>query len=255
MSFWEEIGANSFILNTIKEGYKIPFVKMPKNAAFKNNKSALRNRKFVEDSIKDLLKTGRLIKLKAPPFVVNPLSVSEKGEKKRLILDLRYVNGHIRAQHVKFENFKVFRNYLQQGSYMFNFDFRHGYHHVEICKEHRGYLGFSWTKDGKISYYCFPVLPFGLSSAGHNFTKVCRCLVKYWRSNGIKIVIFLDDGIGCEESLKKFVEASQFVRTTILKSGFIINESKSSWSPNQQMVWLGLKIDTANFILKSNKNV
>lgn len=39
-----------------------------------------------------------------PPWVVSPLSVSTKGEKKRLVLDLRYVNQHIYKDKVEFED-------------------------------------------------------------------------------------------------------------------------------------------------------
>lgn len=35
---------------------------------------------------------------------------------------------------------------------------------------------------------------FGLSSAGHIFTKVVRVFVKYWRSRGILVIVDLDDG-------------------------------------------------------------
>ena len=37
---WEQMGASEFILDVIKDGYKIPFVETPEPAKFKNNKSA-----------------------------------------------------------------------------------------------------------------------------------------------------------------------------------------------------------------------
>ena len=185
-----------------------------------------------------------------PPRIVNPLSVSENGDKKRLILDLRYVNQHLWKQRVKFEDFKVFRNFLNKGSFMFHFDFRSGYHHIDIFKEHWGYLGFSWTRNRVTSYYCFVVLPFGLSTAPYIFTKVCRVLVKYWRSNGIKIVIFIDDGIGSASSREKCRSVSNFVRRSIELSGFLSNEEKSIWDPKQTAIWLGLEIDTKHFVIK-----
>ena len=52
-------------------------------------------------------------------------------------------------------------------------------------------LGFSWEIDeGKIKYFVFAVLPFGLSSVPFIFTKRMRVLVKYWRGSAIKIVCF-----------------------------------------------------------------
>ncbi|XP_062611724.1 uncharacterized protein LOC134273549 [Saccostrea cucullata] len=54
------------------------------------------------------------------------------------------------------------------------------------------YLGFKW----KSKYYVFKVLSFGLSTAGYIFSKVMREVVKFWRSTGHKIVMYLDDGMG-----------------------------------------------------------
>ena len=42
---------------------------------------------------------------KVPPRVVNPLSVSVQANgKKRLVLDLRYVNKFLGKMHVKYED-------------------------------------------------------------------------------------------------------------------------------------------------------
>ena len=197
-----------------------------------------------------MLETGRIIELSAPPKVVNPLSVSENSDKKRLILDLRYVNAHVWKEHVKFEDFKVLKGFIHKDCHMFNFDFKSGYHHVEIFEEHWEFLGFAWSFKGKKRFFCFVVLPFGLCSAGRIFTKVCRVLVKHWRRNGIKIVIYIDDGIGTAKSLQKCEWAAKFVKLSIEKSGFIINAEKSNWVPSQRTKWLGLEIDSHSYTIK-----
>ena len=246
LNTWADMKASNFIL----EGYKIPFITTPRTVKFRNNKSALRNKFFVETTIDALLDSGRIVEVHTPPEVVNPLTVSEKGLKKRLILDLRYLNAHIWTEHSKFEDFGVFQHFIRKGSFMFNFDFTSGYHHIDIFEEHRCYLGFSWTRNGIKTYYCFCVLPFGLCTAGYIFTKVCRVLVKYWRSHGIKLVLYIDDGIGAAVSYAKCVEAAQFVKKSIEDSGFVINNEKSNWEPSQTTTWLGLEINTASFTIK-----
>ena len=119
-NYWNSIGASDFILDIIQAGYKLPLLITPEPRKFKNNKSALRNRVFVNEAINELFESGRIIKVKNPPKVVNPLSVSENGDKKRLILDLRYMNLHLWKQRVKFEDFKTFKNYIRKGLYMFH---------------------------------------------------------------------------------------------------------------------------------------
>ena len=61
--------------------------------------------------------------------------------------------------------------------FLFKFDLKIGYHHVEIFQEHRKYLSFYWDfDDGVNRYYSFSVLPFGLSSVPYVFTKLLRTL-------------------------------------------------------------------------------
>ena len=113
-----------------------------------------------------------------------------KNDKKRLILDLRYVNQHVYKDKIKFEDWKIAKQLISQNGYMFKFDIKQGYHHIDILDEHQEYLGFSWFLRGKKRYFVFTVLPFGLSSAPFIFTKVMRELLKHWRKNLIKIAIF-----------------------------------------------------------------
>ena len=75
-------------------------------------------------------------------------------------------------------------------------------------------------------------------------------MIKHWRTNGIKIVIFIDDGIGAAGSSFKCKAASNFVRRSIGLSGFLSNEEKSEWEPKQLAIWLGLEINTKDFALK-----
>ena len=112
---------------------------------FANNQSALKNKDFVEESISELLKCGSIIEAEKPPEVINPLSVSiNSSGKKRLILDLRYVNGHVYKDKIKFEDWKCFENYLEgKKGYLFKFDLKNGYHHIDIFEPHQKFLGFS----------------------------------------------------------------------------------------------------------------
>ena len=119
VSYWEDMGASDFILNTIRTGYKLPFLDTPESRYLKNKISAIRERAFVSTGLKDLLESGRIIKLSSPPKVVNPLSVAERDGKKQLILDLRYVSLHLWKQRVKFNDFKVFQHFMKHVSIRF----------------------------------------------------------------------------------------------------------------------------------------
>lgn len=143
--FWKRIGTPSFILNVIERGYSLPFLSFPEPADFKNNRSSLSHSEFVEDAIQELVESGRVVETNVPPRVVNPLSVSVQANgKKRLILDLRYVNKFLRKMHVKYEDWKTAMSYFARGAYIivFSFDLKSGYHHVEIFDAQQTYLVF-----------------------------------------------------------------------------------------------------------------
>jgi hypothetical protein len=163
----------------IENGYKIPFYSLPPETFLKNNRSAANEIQFVSEAIQDLLDRSLIKNCSAPPFIVNPLTVSENSSKKRLILDLRVVNKHIWKLSVKFEDLRIALSFFKKDCHVIKFDITIAYHFIEIYPPHTDFLGFSWVDKGnKISFYKFLVLPFGLSSAYYIFTKVTRPLVK-----------------------------------------------------------------------------
>ena len=82
------------------------------------------------------------------------------------------------------------------------------------------------------------MLPFGLSPAPQVFTKLMRQLIKYWRAKAIRVVIYIDDGIGGAGTFENAVIISQQVKSDLVGCGFTLNK-KSVWTPTQQLPWLG----------------
>ena len=149
-------------------------------------------------------------------------------------------------KNFKCEDLKVALKVLSKGFYLFKFDLKSGYHHVEIFPDHRRFLAFAWDfGDGVLKYFQFAVLPFGLSSAPYLFTKLLRPVITSWRCKGIPMVIFLDDGLGGGASKMKAKINSLTVHADLLKFGFVINEGKSIWEPVQIITWLGTVLDTS----------
>ena len=254
IQFWFDIKANDYILDTIVNGYKLPFQQIPQSVHLKNNKSSLENDEFVKEAIYELLLSGSVVESNVKPFVINPLTVAQNSTKKRLVLDLRHVNECLVIDHVKFEDWKVALQYTKLNNYMFSFDLKNGYHHIDIHNDFHKYLGFAWNFNGKIRYFYFTVLPFGLATAGHIFTKTVRCLVKHWRESGLKIIVFLDDGLACSETFELAVAQSERVKLDLHKSGFLENFKKSIWEPTRIITWLGVTIDLNEGILFITKS-
>ena len=98
----------------------------------------------LQNLLRVLCQSGRVIRCAEPPYVVNPLSVSVQANgKEKLILDLRYVNRHLQKKRIKYEGWKVALSYFEVGASMFTFDLKSGYHHIEIATYDQSYIGFS----------------------------------------------------------------------------------------------------------------
>ena len=101
---------------------------------------------------------------------------------------------HLSTGKVKLNDMKYFENYLLANEgYLFKFDLKNGYYHIDIFDFHQTYLGFTCDINRATKNFVFIVLPFGVSSTSFVFTKVV-----HWRLHAVKTVCFLDDGLGIE---------------------------------------------------------
>ena len=88
----------------------------------------------------------------------------------------------------------MFEQYVKVDTpgYLFKFDLKSGYHHVDIHEDFQKFLGFSWIfKDGSRRFFQYAVLPFCLTSGPFIFTKIVRALVKYWKGLRYKDCLLL----------------------------------------------------------------
>ena len=77
----------------------------------------------------------------------------------------------------------------------------------------------------------------------HAFTKLMRPLLRFWRSQGLKSIIYIDDGICAVTGRQEAVAASDWVRDTLHKAGLVVNCTKSIWEPSHRVQWLGFDTD------------
>ena len=241
VQYWEQVlHAPPWVLDTVRNGYILPFYSLPTPYSRPNQRTALLEREFVNGAVSDLQNGGYIEEAKEPPVVCSPLSVVMNGVgKKRLVVNLRHVNGFLWKQKFKYEDIRVAMAMFEKGEWMFSFDLKSGYHHVDVAQQYRKYLGFEW---GGVTY-TFVVLPFGLSSAPYVFTKMMRPLVRLWRSKGIKAIVYLDDGIVSSQNESSAKASSAWVRDTLDRAGWVCNEAKSVWVPTHELVWLGFNLN------------
>ena len=130
------------------------------------------------------------------PYICSPLSVvSSATGKLWLVLNLRYLNQFLQKETFKYEDLHIASVMFEKHDFIFKFDLKSGYHHVDIFPEHQKYLGFRWDDNDEVHYFVFTVLSFGLFTACYCFTKLMRPVVRFWRGRGLKAIVYLDDGV------------------------------------------------------------
>ena len=80
--FWEEIGASSWVLSFLMDGYALTFISKPEPKVFQSNVSTLRNKEFVTNKILDLLNSGHIREVSQNEIeVLNHLTIADNGQK------------------------------------------------------------------------------------------------------------------------------------------------------------------------------
>ena len=76
------------------------------------------------------------------PVVCSQGSVIENSRGKRtLVANLKHLSMFIYGQKFKYEDLRVARLLFKKGDYLFMFDLKSEYHHIDIAPIHHTYLG------------------------------------------------------------------------------------------------------------------
>ncbi|CAP36731.1 Protein CBG19494 [Caenorhabditis briggsae] len=96
-----------------------------------------------------------------------------------------------------------------------------------------GGQGFGGGRGGKGGVKCFKC-----SQYGHYATEFLK-----WREEGIKIFLYLDDGLIVGKTEREVARAVRKVREDLNSVGVCVAEEKSFWVPDAKFTWLGYKCD------------
>ena len=125
----------------------MPFIKEPEPAEFKNNTSAHKHSDFVTLEVKELSSSGRIKEVaREEVHMINPLTVTDNGNKFSLILDCRYINQHLQIAKFKCKDFRTIGDLFKKDDYFFRCDIKRGYHHIDILESHQNI----WDLLGKL---------------------------------------------------------------------------------------------------------
>ena len=139
---------------------------------------------------------------------------------------------------------------IQPGDWAVCLDLRDSYFHVSVHTRHRRFLRFIW----KEQTYRYTALPFGLSTSPFCFTKVTRPMVQYLRSQGVRVVFYLEDVLLLAHTRRGAQENKRRVVHLLGKLSFSLNHEKSDFVPRQSFSYLGLQWDTRSMQVRLPEN-
>ena len=248
---WLNITRDQFILNAV-QGFKICFRCTPVQSVVPRVSD---QNSIIKNEIVSLLKKGaiRQVPFSHDGFYHRLFLVPKKGGGQRPVLDLSALNQFIETEHFKMENLVTLKSLLNKGDYMINLDLTDAYLTVPMHPDSRKFLRFLLGD----KTYEFTAMPFGLNVAPRLFTKIMKPVVASLRSQGVRLIIYLDDILIIASSIETLNRHKTLAISLLESLGFLINYEKSNLIPSQQIVFLGMLVDSASmqFILPQQKAV
>ena len=210
-----------------------------------NHPSAMEDPEFKGESIRTGLAQGTMRKV-TRDFLrcIQPLgeAVHARTGKKRLIYDARHVNARLVKTKFKMESLQHEGRALFHGC---NFggtcDLSQAYYHIDMHESAQPFLGFEWAGE----YFCYTVLPFGLSTAPRIFTMVLKTPVTLLRSMGCKLMAYLDDLPFGHQTAAESLGHGRLIVSTLREFGWVIQAAKcvGLTSPLRRFEVLGTLVD------------
>ena len=178
-------------------------------------------------------------------FVSRLFTVPKSNGQRRPVINLRQLNKHVFNQKFRMESLGNIRSLLKQGGFMIKIDLQDAYMSVPVAPKSRSLLVFIFN--GKI--YHFKVMPFGLNFAPRIFTKLFKPILRLLRSQGMLLIIYLDDILLIAPTADLCLAQGKFLMKLLQDLGFLVNMNKSVLTPTQRIIFLGFLIDSVNMTI------
>ena len=218
---YRRLGASEYIIDTVREGYRLVLESNPPPTLTPNNKSALNMPDFVIEELNRLESLGCLERVYKQPTVVMPLS-AVFSKKWRLVLDAsRDVNPYCEKISIKLDDLSTVAQVVRKGDYMISNDLDSGYWHIGIHPEDRHLLGVHFVDDqGDTKFWVWKVLALGLRDAAHIFTKIIKPIMGELRQKGFRCLIYIDDKLTINQGYLACLEQEQKEKELFEEAGW-----------------------------------
>ena len=245
---WEEITDNKWVLSIVRNGFRIPFIKIPPLSSVPIRMSQSSSL-FLREEIENLLNkraVERVQNPETPGFYSRIFLVPKKNGKFRLILDLSLLNRYIEKQAFKMETVKSVRQAMRLNDWAVSIDLTDAYLHVQIHRQSRKYLRF--VHEDQV--YHFSALPFGMSLSPLIFSKLMDVIAAFLRQRAISVFPYLDDWLIKNLIHNRLITQTKICIQTIQSLGFLPNLKKSDLFPAQKFTFIGMEFLTQQNLVR-----
>lgn len=236
---WEKITTDKWVLEVIREGYKLEFLEKPPFLGVKPTRVPEKNQKLIKAEIDSLLEKNAIEIVQSSEiqtgFYSTLFLVPKKNGELRPVINLKPLNRYLRKQHFKMDTMTKVLNLVEPGDWGLTIDLKDAYFHIKIYKGHRKYLRFQFQ--GIV--YQFRALCFGPTSAPRVFTKIVSVVVAWLRQRSIRIASYLDDWLALNRLQQGLLQNRVMLLNLLFRLGFMINKQKSNLVPRQLISYIG----------------
>uniref|UniRef100_H3A4T0 ribonuclease H n=1 Tax=Latimeria chalumnae TaxID=7897 RepID=H3A4T0_LATCH len=122
--------------------------------------------------------------------------------------------------------------------FMTKIDLSNSFHSIPIAPRHCHFFLFHWKEE----LWQWTCMVFGLASAPWVFTKILRPFAACLRSQGVRLLVYLDDILLMGSSAERLQEQTEVAVHLLTALGFQVNRGKSTLTPTQSIEYLGFVV-------------
>ena len=196
---WDQLLADPWVVNVLKEGYRLDLeCQPPLTTAPRQREYTQSHQVLLADAIGKLVQKRAVRELTLPEitagFYSDVFLVPKKDSTElRMIHNLKSFNKNYLAKPPYFRMISLpsVSQMLRPGDFLASLDLKDAYLHVPIHPEYHKYLRFVFLG----VHYEWVALPFGISVAPWLFSRITTPIVGYLHRIGIRLEAYLDDMI------------------------------------------------------------
>ena len=242
---WHNITTDKWVLNVAKNGYKLQFTEIPKTPFHGKNPPADEKAKLVLDKEAAAIidKGAAIIVEHSPSEITSGYFARPKKElgKWRPIVNLKFLNKHLRKVSFKMTTVTDIRNSIQPDYYFVSIDLTDAYYSVPLHESAWQYVRFVWN--GKV--YEYHVLLFGLAPSPRVFTKMVTAAVKFLKAVFLMwLAGYIDDFLIQAADARTSRLHAEIAILVFHCLGYEVNFKKSHLTPSKTIEHLGFIFDS-----------